>query len=98
MIAFLLDRHMLARAALDRSRPVPAGESSMSRVHIRMLPVRAQVDVEDMDRLPLQLTAALEGPVLLYLSMDGPVDTAPLARRLSDSWRILVDRLVPMGE
>lgn len=97
-IAFLLDRHMIARAALDRSRPVPAGESSMSRVHLRMLLGRARLDVEDIDSLSLQLTAALEGPVLLYLSMAGQMDTAPLVQRLSDSWQILVDRLVRMGE
>ncbi|WP_434599785.1 TetR/AcrR family transcriptional regulator [Streptomyces sp. A5-4] len=36
-IVHLLDHHAVARAALDRSQHVPAGDASVSQLHIRML-------------------------------------------------------------
>jgi hypothetical protein len=36
-IAFLLDQHAIARASLDRNQPIPAGESTISRLHVRVL-------------------------------------------------------------
>lgn len=93
-IAFLLDRHLIARAALDRTQPAPAGESSLSRMHIRMLLGQARLRVVDLDSLALQLMAALEGPVLLYLAMVEQESSAGLAKRLADSWQVLVEGLV----
>jgi polyketide synthase 12 len=91
--AFLLDRHGIARAALDRAQPVPAGESTLTQVHIRMLLEQAHVDIADIDSLAVQLTAALEGPILLYLSMPARADTDHHIRRLADSWQVLVQRI-----
>lgn len=92
-IVFLLDRHLIARAALDRAQPIPAGESTISQIHIRMLLGQADLGVADIDSLAVQLTAALEGPILLYLSMPEQADTAHYMTRLADSWQLLVERI-----
>src|SRR5689334_2538928 len=68
-IAFLVDHQAVARAALDNNQPVPVGEVSFSRPHIRMLLGHADVRMPNLDGLTVQLTAALEGPLLLFLSM-----------------------------
>ncbi|MEV6106448.1 helix-turn-helix domain-containing protein [Streptomyces sp. NPDC051940] len=92
---FLTAHHVIARAALDRNRPVPAGEGvGFTRAHIGMLLRQAHLAVPDLGSLTLQLTSALEGPLLIFLSLPGPdpapaPDTAPLA----DSWQTLVERL-----
>jgi polyketide synthase 12 len=96
-IAFLADHHAIARAALDRKRPAPAGEATITRLHVRMLLVAADVAVPDVDSLAVQLTGALEGPMLLYLvtDEDDPTLESACARdRLADSWQVLVERLV----
>ncbi|MET9972676.1 helix-turn-helix domain-containing protein, partial [Streptomyces sp. NPDC006356] len=36
-IAFLLDHHAIARASLDRTKPIPVGGATMTPPHIRML-------------------------------------------------------------
>lgn len=94
-IMFLVDHHAVARAALDRNQPVPAGEASMSRLHIRMLLGRADVRVPSLDGLSVQLTAALEGPLLLYLSMSeqSVPPAADLDAFLGDSWQALIERV-----
>ncbi|MFB8085869.1 TetR/AcrR family transcriptional regulator [Streptomyces sp. NPDC055992] len=95
-IAFLLDHHGVARAALDRNQPVPAGPASITRVHLRVLLGQAEADLPDLDSLAVQLTGALEGPLLLFLAMpetDRPLSSAE-GRPLSDSWSILVRRLL----
>lgn len=94
-IAFLLDHHAVARAALDRGQNVPAGEPSLSKLHIRMLLGRAQWGMPGLDGLAIQLTAALEGPLLLYLSMsETSAPPAPdVDRFLGDSWQALIERL-----
>lgn len=92
-IAFLLDRHLIARAALDRAQPIPAGESTISQIHIRMLLGQVKLDVPDIDSLAVQLTAALEGPILLYLSMPAPADAVHHITRLANSWQILIERV-----
>lgn len=94
-IAFLLDHQAIARAALDRAQPVPAGEPSVSQLHIRMLLGQARVEMPSLHGLAVQLTAALEGPLLLYLSMSET--NAPPAPEvdgfLGDSWQALVERI-----
>ncbi|MEU0969202.1 helix-turn-helix domain-containing protein [Streptomyces sp. NPDC005917] len=89
-IAFLLDHHAIARAALDRAQPVPAGEAGFSPAHIRMLLRQAGPGSRDSDSLAVQLTAALEGPILLYLAVPERADATHYFERLADSWQVLV--------
>jgi polyketide synthase 12 len=89
---FLVGLCEIARAALDGKEPVPAGrESPISRVHIRYLLQEAQLGVADLDVLALQLTAALDGPLLLYLS--GAEDSPEVSHRLGRGWEDLVKRV-----
>ncbi|MEW2352399.1 helix-turn-helix domain-containing protein [Spirillospora sp. NPDC029432] len=98
-IAFLLDHLALARAAMDRNRTLPAAGATLSQLHIRMLLGQARPDIGDeLDGLTLQLTAALEGPLLYVPAMDAvelPVsgDALPLA----ESWQVLVEGLARPG-
>ncbi|MER5889364.1 TetR/AcrR family transcriptional regulator [Streptomyces sp. NPDC001941] len=94
--AFLFRRHVLARAALDRNEPVPAGQS-FTRLHIRMLLGLAAPGTPAVDALAVQLTAALEGPMLLYLAV--PEEGAPGALEgaegeFAEAWTVLVRRLL----
>lgn len=94
-ITFLLEHFAVSRAALDSGRPVPAGEAGMSTTHLRMLLGQADPDLPNLDVLAIQLTAALEGPLLLYLSLGGtgtPPSGTDLA--LADSWQVLVERML----
>ena len=89
---FLVGHCEIARAALDGKEPVPAGrESPISRVHIRYLLAEARLGVADLDVLALQLTAALDGPLLLYLS--GAEDSPEVSVRLGRGWEDLVKRV-----
>ncbi|MCW2506839.1 MAG: putative type polyketide synthase [Actinomycetia bacterium] len=92
-IGFLLEHYDIARAALDGSQPAPAGEGTISRVHIRMLLGQASLGAADLDMLAVQLTAALEGPFLLYLSASDPADAARHTGRMAQSWQDLVQRI-----
>ncbi|GAA2074311.1 TetR/AcrR family transcriptional regulator [Actinomadura alba] len=100
-IAFLHDHHAIARAALDRNQPIPAGGTSMSPIHIGMLLEQARhqgcVDIADLDGLAIQLTAALEGPFLLYLATSAPMPeqsaTIESGLSLADSWQALIERI-----
>jgi AcrR family transcriptional regulator len=91
-IDFLTAHREIARAALDGSQPVPAGsQTPMSRVHIRYLLTELQLGAAEPDVLALQLTAALDGPLLLYLS-----DTAVspmVSERLGRGWEDLILRV-----
>jgi AcrR family transcriptional regulator len=95
-IPFLLEHHAIARAAVDRALPVPAGAASMTQPHIRVLLGLAGLPPDRVYGLSVQLTAALEGPLLLYLAQDEipappePDDPDPLV----DGWRFLVERLL----
>jgi polyketide synthase 12 len=98
--AFLLEHHAIARAAMDRNQPIPAGEATLSVIHIRMLLRQARqegVDIPDLDSLAIQLTAALEGPFLLYLATARPLPEGDPATQsagpLSDSWQTLIERI-----
>ncbi|MFE2941799.1 TetR/AcrR family transcriptional regulator [Streptomyces sp. NPDC059255] len=92
-IPFLLHHHAMARAAMERDGPAPESGVNLSRLHIRMLLGRTSGDMPELDSLTLQLAAALEGPLLLYLSAAAP--TAPpdpdTARHLVNSWQALIE-------
>jgi AcrR family transcriptional regulator len=91
-ISFLTGRREIARNALDGSQPVPAGpQTPMSRVHIRYLLLETRLGAVDVDVLALQLTAALDGPLLLYLS--GTQDAPDISERLARGWEELVRRV-----
>jgi AcrR family transcriptional regulator len=100
-IAFLLDHFAIARAALDRNQPALAGGAEFTRVHLRMLLGQAGLDAAVLDSLSIQLTAALEGPILLGMWMMAPDGTGPPAgppagngpTPLADSWQTLVERV-----
>ena len=91
-IGFLITHCEIARAALE---PIRAGsQTPMSQMHIRML--LAQMDLGDvnLDMLAVQLTAALDGPLLLYLAASDLTDAVPqTAERIAQSWQDLVQRI-----
>lgn len=94
--AYLADHLAIVRASLDRNGTVPAGApATLTRMHLRMLLGLARPGLADLDSLALQLTAALEGPVMLFLS--APQQTDPpdmhMADRLGDSWQALIERV-----
>jgi len=94
-IAFLMEHRNIARAALDGRGQVPAGsETPMSRAHIRSLLGQLRLGGADLDVLATQLTAALDGPLLLYLSADTLTEAAGrIAGRLGRGWEDLVRRV-----
>jgi AcrR family transcriptional regulator len=92
-IAFLLGHFAIVRAALDRNEPIPPGGAEFTRMHIWMLLGQARLDVADLDDLAIQLTAALEGPILLALWMPEPPAGARSAGSLADSWQTLIERV-----
>lgn len=94
-ITFLLDNHAVARAAMGQNRPVPVGGPGLTRLHVRVLLEQAGVGADHLDALTLQLAAALEGPVLLYLTVPDPGETEGerSLRALAEGWKVLVTRV-----
>lgn len=98
-IGFVFENHEVLRAALDLDKPVIVASSGFSTNHIRMLLGQARREgrfqAPDIDTLATQLTAALEGPPLLYFDI-GEDPARDLTRRaaLIDSWTILIERVV----
>ncbi len=92
-IGLLQCHHAIARAALDP----PGGAVSMSPSHIRMLLRQVDPPLPHADDLALQLAAALEGPLLLYLGSEEVTDLSevPGCDHLADSWQALVERVLP---
>jgi polyketide synthase 12 len=92
---FMLGHREIARAALDGSQPVPVGHRTpMSQVHIRVLLGQLGLGGVDLDMLTVQLAAALDGPVLLYLSSDKLTDAVDeLDERIGQAWQDLVERV-----
>ena len=92
---FLIDHCDIARASLDGHQPIPAGtQTPLSQVHIRILLGQMDLGGADLDMLAVQLTAALDGPLLLYLSGSDLADGAALtAERIARSWQDLVRRV-----
>ena len=94
-IGFLIGHREIARATLDGRESVPAGsQTPMSRAHIRFLLGEICLGAADLDVLATQLTAALDGPLLLYLSSATLAETAPqISERLGNGWEDLVQRV-----
>ena len=92
---FMVGRREIARAALDCSQPLPVGQRApMSQIHIRMLLGQLSLGGVDLDMLTVQLAAALDGPVLLYLSADELTDHVDeLEQRIGQAWQDLVERV-----
>ena len=92
---FLSGHREIARAALDGREQVPAGsQTPMSRSHIRYLLGQIHPGAADLDILATQLTAALDGPLLLYLSSAVLAEAAPqISERLGQGWQDLVRRV-----
>ena len=92
---FLINHRGIARAALDGRERVPAGrQSPMSREHIRFLLAGMRLAAVDLDVLAIQLTAALDGPPLLFLSSDLlDEDATDVTARLGRGWEDLARRI-----
>src|SRR5580693_9504877 len=94
-IEFLIRHREIARATLDSREQVPAGsQTPMSRAHIRFLLGEICLGTADLDVLATQLTAALDGPLLLYLSTASLTEAGPQgSERLGRGWEDLVQRV-----
>jgi len=94
-IGFLTGHREIARASLDGREQVPAGsQTPMSQPHIRALLIAMNLGPADVDILATQLTAALDGPLLLYLSSAVLAGAAPrVSERLGRGWEDLVRRV-----
>jgi AcrR family transcriptional regulator len=91
---FLVDHCGIARAAIDGHQPIPAGsQTPMSRTHIRILLGQMDLGDADVDMLAVQLTAALDAPLLLYLSASDLTADPRAAERIAHSWQDLVQRV-----
>jgi AcrR family transcriptional regulator len=92
---FMIGHRDIARASLDGRESVPAGsQTPMTREHIRFLLGQMPFGGADLDVLATQLTAALDGPPLLYLSSDALAqDAANVRERLSRGWAELIRRV-----
>lgn len=93
--SFMVGHREIARAALGGSRPIPIGRRApMSQIHIRVLLGQLSLGRLDLDMLTIQLAAALDGPVLLYLS-SGEFSCAvdELEQRIGQAWQDLVERV-----
>lgn len=90
-LEFLVEHTVLARASLDTGQAVPVGESP-SLFHVQMLLSEARPAAAASGTLALQLVAALEGPILLYLrdGSDAPEPNA-VVNNLIASWQVLVE-------
>jgi AcrR family transcriptional regulator len=91
---FLITHCDIARAALDGHQPIPAGsQTPLSQTHIRMLLGQIGLGDTDLDMLAVQLTAALDAPMLLYLSAPDLATTSQAAGRIARSWQDLIQRV-----
>ena len=93
--AFLIEHREVARAALDGSQPIPAGsQTPVSQLHIRVLLAQIPLGAADLDILAVQLTGALDGPLLLHLSAAELAEASPqLGERIAQGWQDLVRRV-----
>jgi AcrR family transcriptional regulator len=94
-VGFLIAHREIARATLDGSQPVPAGaQTPISQMHIRVLLGQIHLGTADLDVLAVQLTAALDGPLLLYLSASDLTEAAAQTEeRIGQGWQDLVQRV-----
>jgi AcrR family transcriptional regulator len=94
-IDFLIRHREIARAALDGREQIPArSQTPMSQQHIRFLLGELSLGPADLEVLATQLTAALDAPLLLYLSSDILTQAAPqVSARLGRGWEDLIQRI-----
>jgi polyketide synthase 12 len=94
-IAFMIEHREITRAGLDGRQSVPTGsKTTLSRVHIRMLLGQIHLGAADLDVLAVQLSAALDGPLLLYMSASDLAEAALQAdERTAQGWQDLVQRV-----
>jgi AcrR family transcriptional regulator len=91
---FMVSHRDIARAALDCSQPAPIGrQAPMSQIHIRVLLAQLSLGPVDLDMLATQLAAALDGPVLLYLSSGELADAPDAEHRIAQAWQDLIERV-----
>jgi hypothetical protein len=91
----LAERSGLGKGTVFRRfQPVLArAQTPMSQLHIRMLLKQMPLGPVDLDTLAVQLTAALDGPLLLQLSADLEAAGPEVEQRLAESWQDLVQRV-----
>ena len=87
---FLVEHSALARAALDPGQPVPIGRSP-SHFHVQTLLREACGDAAASGALTLQVIAAMEGPILLYVYDPGKIAPGPMLDDLAAAWQTLVE-------
>ncbi|MEV6850466.1 TetR/AcrR family transcriptional regulator [Actinoplanes sp. NPDC051411] len=93
-VSWLIANRDVARFALDGRRPVPgADQTPVSLIHIRMLLRQMDLAGLNTDVLAVQLTAALDGPLLLYVSGDALADNSTTEAQLGDAWQHLIERV-----
>jgi AcrR family transcriptional regulator len=90
-VSWLMENREVARFALDGRQPVPGtGNTPITLTHIRMLLRQIDLGPVNADLLAVQLAAALDGPLLLYVSSDAE---ATIEGPLGDAWEHLVERV-----
>ncbi|MFD8914621.1 TetR/AcrR family transcriptional regulator [Streptomyces sp. NPDC059575] len=93
-VRLLMENTEIARFALDGRQPVPSPQTPTSQMHIRMLLRQLNLDGANLDLLAIQLTAALDGPLLLYLSADALTNAGPeIEQNLGSAWQDLIERV-----
>lgn len=90
--AHLMDHVQVVRETFEPGGDVPASGMMFSQIHIRMLLAQADIGIDDLDNLAVQLTLALEGPLLLALQVPLP-PTARSVGSFEDSWQTLIERV-----
>ena len=86
---FLVEHSALARAALDPGQAVPIGRSP-SQFHMQTL-LREACGHAASVALTLQLIAAMEGPILLYVYDPGKIAPGPMLDDLAAGWQTIVE-------
>ena len=90
-VRWLAENRDVARFALDGRQPVPgADQTPFSLTHIRMLLGQLNLQGVNTDLLAVQLTAALDGPLLRYESTEAP---SAVETQLCDAWQNLIERV-----
>jgi len=94
-VHWLIENTEIARSALDGRQPLPGGSQTPApQMHIRMLLNHMGLDGVNVDLLAIQLTAALDGPLLLYLSTEALTSAGPeVEQSLGSAWQDLVERV-----
>jgi AcrR family transcriptional regulator len=90
---FMVSHRDIARAALDCSAAPLGRQAPMSQIHIRVLLAQLDLGPVDLDMLATQLAAALDGPVLLYLSSGELAEAADVEHRIAQAWQDLAERV-----